>query len=208
MTYYGRWTYKYAEAAKRGALGMLIVHETGPAAYGWNTVKNSNSNAQFDIVRPHPETLHPLIEGWIQRDVAVELFKAAGLDFEAEKVRARTLAFKPVELKGATFSADYAVETATITSHNVIGKISGTQRPGEAVLYGAHWDHLGVGAPDAKGDRIYNGAVDNASGVAGVLELARAVQPVRPRRSEASTSSPSPPRKRACWARSTMPPIR
>jgi Zn-dependent M28 family amino/carboxypeptidase len=173
MTLYGRWTYKYAEAARRGALGMLIVHETAPAAYGWNTVKNSNSNAQFDIVRPHPETLHPLIEGWIQRDVAVELFKAAGLDFDAEKARARTLAFRPVELNGATFSADYAVETSTIVSHNVIGKVAGTQRPGEAVLYGAHWDHLGVGAPDARGDRIYNGAVDNASGVAGVLELAR-----------------------------------
>jgi Zn-dependent M28 family amino/carboxypeptidase len=164
MTLYGRWTYKYAEAARRGALGMLIVHETAPAAYGWNTVKNSNSNAQFDIVRPHPETLHPLIEGWIQRDVAVQLFKAAGLDFEAEKARARTLAFRPVELEGAT---------STITSHNVIGRIAGAARPSEAVLYGAHWDHLGVGAPDARGDRIYNGAVDNASGVAGVLELGR-----------------------------------
>ena len=184
MTLYGRWTYKYAEAARRGALGMLIVHETAPAAYGWNTVKNSNSNAQFDIVRPHPETLHPLIEGWIQRDVAVALFKAAGLDFDVEKSRARTLAFHPVELKGAAFSADYAVETSTITSHNVIGKIAGTQRPGEAVLYGAHWDHLGVGQPDAKGDRIYNGAVDNASGVAGVLELARVFKAApRPERS-------------------------
>jgi len=184
MTLYGRWTYKYAEAARRGALGMLIVHETGPAAYGWNTVKNSNSNAQFDIVRPHPETLHPLIEGWIQRDVAVELFKSAGLDFEKEKARARTLAFRPVELKGATFSADYAVDTSTIVSHNVVGKIAGTQRPGEALLYGAHWDHLGIGAPDPKGDRIYNGAVDNASGVAGVLELARLFsQAPKPQRS-------------------------
>ena len=173
MTLYGRWTYKYAEAARRGALGMLIVHETGPAAYGWNTVKNSNSNAQFDIVREHPEALHPLIEGWIQRDVAVQLFKAVGLDFEAEKARARTLAFRPIEMKGATFSADYAVSTSTIVSHNVIAKVAGTRRPGEAVLYGAHWDHLGVGLPDARGDRIYNGAVDNASGVAGVLELAR-----------------------------------
>ena len=173
MTLYGRWTYKYAEAARRGALGMLIVHETGPAAYGWNIVKNSNGNAQFDIVRPDPKRLHPLIEGWIQRDVAVTLFKAAGLDFEAEKARARTLAFRPVDLKGATFSADYPVAMSTIVSHNVIGEIVGTQRPGEAILYGAHWDHLGVGEPDVQGDRIYHGAVDNASGVAGVLELAR-----------------------------------
>jgi Zn-dependent M28 family amino/carboxypeptidase len=173
MTLYGRWTYKYAEAAKRGAIGMLIVHETAPAAYGWNTVKNSNSAPQFDIVREHPEALHPVIEGWIQRDIAVELFKSAGLDFEAEKARARTLGFKPVELNGARFSADYDVQTSTIVSHNVIGKVVGAKRPGEAVLYGAHWDHLGIGLPDAKGDRIYNGAVDNASGVAGVLELAR-----------------------------------
>jgi Zn-dependent M28 family amino/carboxypeptidase len=173
MTYYGRWTYKYEEAARRGALGVLIVHETAPAAYGWNTVKNSNSAPQFDIVRPSPEASHPLIEGWIQRDVAVALFKAAGLDFDAEKAQARTEAFRPVDLAGARFFADYAVITSTIVSHNVIGKIKGTDRPGEAVLYGAHWDHLGVGLPDDRGDRIYNGAVDNASGVAGVLELAR-----------------------------------
>jgi Zn-dependent M28 family amino/carboxypeptidase len=173
MTYYGRWTYKYAEAAKRGALGLLIVHETGPAAYGWNTVKNSNGNAQFDIVRPDPAAIHPKVEGWVQRDVAVQLFKSAGLDFEAEKKRAQTEGFKPVELKGATFFADYAVKASVITSHNVVGKVVGAKHPDEAVLYGAHWDHLGVGQPDAKGDKIYNGAEDNASGVAGLLELAR-----------------------------------
>ena len=134
MTYYGRWTYKYAEAAKRGALGLLIVHETAPAAYGWNTVKNSNGNAQFDIVRPEPGDFHPKVEGWIQRNVAVELFKAAGLDFDAEKKKAQTEGFKPVELKGETFSADYAVKTSVITSHNVIGKLVGTKHPDEAVL--------------------------------------------------------------------------
>ncbi len=173
MTLYGRWTWKYAEAARRGALGMLIVHETAPAAYGWATVKNSNSIAQFDIVRPDPAALHPLVEGWIQRDVAVTLFKAAGLDFEAEKARARSLAFTAVALAGAAFSADYAVTTSTIVSHNIVGKIVGAKHPAEAVLYGAHWDHLGVGPADARGDTIYNGAVDNASGTAGVLELAR-----------------------------------
>jgi Zn-dependent M28 family amino/carboxypeptidase len=173
MTYYGRWTYKYAEAAKRGALGLLIVHERAPAAYGWNTVKNSNGNAQFDIVRPDPGAIHPKVEGWIQREVAVELFKAAGLDFDAEKKKAQTEGFKPVELKGDSFNADYAVKSSVITSHNVIGKLVGAKHPDEAVLYGAHWDHLGVGQPDAKGDKIYNGAEDNASGVAGLLELAR-----------------------------------
>jgi Zn-dependent M28 family amino/carboxypeptidase len=172
-TYYGRWTYKYAEAARHGALGVLIVHETAPAAYGWNTVKNSNSAPQFDIVRSDPQALHPLVEGWVQRDVAVAMFKAAGLDFDAEKKRAQTEAFRPVTLKGEGFSAGYDVDTSTIVSHNVIGKLTGTRWPGEAVLYGAHWDHLGIGPPDARGDRIYNGAQDNASGVASVLELAR-----------------------------------
>jgi Zn-dependent M28 family amino/carboxypeptidase len=172
-TYYGRWTYKYAEAAKHGALGVLIVHETAPASYGWATVKNSNSQPQFDIVRSDPRQLHPLIEGWVQRDVAAQMFKAAGLDFEAEKKRAQTEDFRPVPLKGETFSADYAVQTSTIVTHNVIGKLAGTKWPAEAILYGAHWDHLGIGPPDARGDRIYNGAVDNASGVASVIELAR-----------------------------------
>ncbi len=172
-TLYGRWTYKYAQAAKLGALGVLIVHETAPAAYGWNTVKNSFSADQFDIPRKQPGATHPLIEGWIQRDVAVAMFKAAGLDFDAEKQKAQAEDFRPVTLKGEGFDADYAVETATIISHNVIGKLVGTRWPGEAVLFGAHWDHLGVGPPDARGDRIYNGALDNASGVAGMLELAR-----------------------------------
>jgi Zn-dependent M28 family amino/carboxypeptidase len=174
MTYYGRWSYKYEEAARRGALGVLIVHETAPAAYGWNTVKNSNSIAQFDIQRKDPAAAHPLIEGWIQRDVAAELFKSAGLDFEAQKAAARTEAFRPVELKGADFSAAYTVAHQAVVSHNVVGELKGVSRPSEAVLYGAHWDHLGVGPPDARGDRIYNGAQDNAAGVAGMLELARA----------------------------------
>ncbi len=172
-TYYGRWTYKYEEMARRGAAGVLIVHETAPAAYGWATVRNSNSNPQFDILRDHPADAHTPVEGWIQRDVAVALFKAAGLDFEAEKARAKTKAFTPVTLKGATFSADYAVESADVVTHNVIGKLIGTTRPNEAVLYGAHWDHLGIGAPDATGDTIYHGAVDNASGVSALIELGR-----------------------------------
>ena len=173
MTYYGRWTYKYEEAARQGALGMLIVHETAPASYGWNTVKNSNGNAQFDIVRADPSKSHALLQGWIQRDLAVELFKASGQDFVSLKKRAQTAGFKPVVLKGASFSADYAVNASKIVSHNVLGMLKGARRPQETVFYTAHWDHLGVGAPDAKGDRIYNGAVDNADGVASILELGR-----------------------------------
>jgi Zn-dependent M28 family amino/carboxypeptidase len=174
MTYYGRWTYKFEEAARQGAAGVLIVHETAPASYGWATVKNSNTNTMFDIVRKDPAKSHPQLESWIQRDVAVELFKSAGLDFDALKKQAQSRDFKPVELKGATFSAHYAVDHAVIVSKNIAGRIKGTARPDETVIYSAHWDHLGVGQPDARGDRIYNGAIDNADGVAAILELARA----------------------------------
>jgi Zn-dependent M28 family amino/carboxypeptidase len=174
MTYYGRWTYKYEEAARQGAIGFLVIHETAPASYGWATVKNSNTNEIFDVIRKDPGAEHAPLEGWVQRDVAAGLMKAAGLDFEALKKQARTRAFKPVELKGVTFSTDYAVDAQKVVSHNVVGAIPGAKHPDERVFYTAHWDHLGVGQPDAKGDRIYNGALDNASGTAMLLELGRA----------------------------------
>ncbi|HEX2195144.1 MAG TPA: M28 family metallopeptidase [Candidatus Limnocylindria bacterium] len=173
MTYYGRWTYKYEEAARRGLTGLLIVHETAPASYGWATVKNSNTNTMFDIVRSNPAAVHPLLEGWIQRDVAVDLLRATGQDFETLKRQAQRRDFRPVLLGGATLSANYAVRRAAIRSRNVLGRLPGRTRADETILYGAHWDHLGVGAPDAKGDSIYNGAVDNATGVAALIELAR-----------------------------------
>jgi Zn-dependent M28 family amino/carboxypeptidase len=173
MTYYGRWTYKFEEAARRGALGMLVVHETDPASYGWATVKNSNTIAMVDIVRPDPAAMHPAVEGWIQRPIAVELFKSAGLDFDAEKKKAQRDDFKPVRLASATFSLDYAVKQQRVVSTNVVGRIDGTSRADEHIVYTAHWDHLGVGAPDERGDRIYNGARDNALGVASLLEIAR-----------------------------------
>lgn len=174
MTYYGRWTYKYEELARQGALGLLIVHETAPASYGWATVKNSNTNTQFDIVREDPSRVHPKIEGWIQRNVAVQMFARAGLDFEAMKKKAQTRDFHPVTLKGETFSARFNVDASVITSQNVLGMVKGRKRPDETVFYSAHWDHLGVGEPDAHGDRIYNGAVDNATGTAALIELGRA----------------------------------
>ena len=173
MTYYGRWTYKYEEAARRGAAGVLIVHETAPASYGWATVKNSNTNAMFDIVRTDPKAVHTPFESWIQRDLAVKLFADSGLDFDAMKKAAQGRDFKPIPLK-ATLSADYAVDAAQIVSHNVVGRIPGAKHPDETVVYSAHWDHLGVGQPDARGDRIYNGAVDNADGIALLIEMARA----------------------------------
>jgi len=173
MTYYGRWTYKYEEAARRGAAGVLIVHETAPASYGWATVKNSNTNTMFDIVRADPKAVHTPFESWIQRDLAVKLFADSGLDFDAMKKAAQGRDFKPVPLK-ATLSADYGVDAAQIVSHNVVGRIPGTRHPDETVVYSAHWDHLGVGQPDARGDRIYNGAVDNADGISLLIEMARA----------------------------------
>ncbi|HXG70438.1 MAG TPA: M28 family metallopeptidase, partial [Gemmatimonadaceae bacterium] len=173
MTYYGRWTYKYEEAARQGLAGLLIVHETAPASYGWATVKNSNTNTMFDLVRANPAEVHPLLEGWMQRDDAVSLIKAAGHDFETLKRRAQTREFRPVPLGNATFSARYGVRRETIRSKNVLGRLPGASRPAETVMIGAHWDHLGVGAPDARGDSIYNGAVDNGTGIAAVLELAR-----------------------------------
>lgn len=174
MTYYGRWTYKYEEAARRGAVGMLVVHETAPASYGWETVKNSNTQSMFDIVRANPAADHTLIEGWLQRDATADLFRRAGLDFDALKKQAQTRDFRPVELKGAGFSAEYGISTQVITSHNVVGRLEGAKRPDETVIYSAHWDHFGTVDPDARGDRINNGAVDNATGTAALMEIARA----------------------------------
>ena len=173
MTYYGRWTYKYEEAARRGAAGVLIVHEREPASYGWATVKNSNTNDMFDIVRADPKKSHTGFESWIQRDLAVKLFADSGLDFDAAKKAAQSRDFKPMPLK-ATLSADARVNAATIVSHNIVGRIAGSKYPNETIVYSAHWDHLGVGQPDAKGDNIYNGAVDNADGISVLLEMARA----------------------------------
>ena len=172
-TYYGRWTYKYEEAARRGALGALIIHQTAAAAYPWSTVVASNGES-FDVVRPDAAKVHPLLQGWIQHDVAVDLFKASGLDFEALKASARTAGFRPVLLKGASFSADMGVTTKRLLSHNVLAQIPGAARPKESVMFGAHWDAFGVGPADATGDTVRHGAIDDGMGVAGVLEIARA----------------------------------
>jgi Zn-dependent M28 family amino/carboxypeptidase len=173
MTYYGRWTYKYEEAARRGALGMLIVHETAAASYGWATVVNSNTDAIYDIVRNDPSQAHVQMEGWIQHEVAAALFKQAGLDFDALKKLAQTRDFKPVTLGNVTLSAAYRVNHDVVKSQNVLGRLPGATQPDETLIYSAHWDHFGVRPPDANGDRILNGAVDNGTGVAALLELGR-----------------------------------
>jgi Zn-dependent M28 family amino/carboxypeptidase len=173
MTYYGRWTYKYEEGARQGAAGVLVIHETAPASYGWNTVKNSNTNTMFDIVRQNPAGEHPLLEGWIQRDLAQRLFTASGLDLEAMKAAARRRDFRPVPLK-ANLIAHGTARTQVINSHNVVGLVPGKKYPDETIIYTAHWDHLGIGKPDANGDAIYNGALDNATGIAQLIEQGRA----------------------------------
>ncbi|WP_309601589.1 M28 family metallopeptidase [Sphingomonas sp.] len=183
MTYYGRWTYKYEEGARQGAAGVLVVHETAPASYGWATVKNSNTNTMFDIVRKDPKAEHPPLEGWIQRDLAVRMVADSGLDFASLKAAARKKDFRPVELK-ARLDVHGDARTEVITSQNVVGILPGGTHPDETVIYSAHWDHLGIGLPDANGDKIYNGAIDNGTGLAHLIEQARsfAVGP-RPERS-------------------------
>jgi len=171
MTYYGRWTYKYEEAARRGALGVLIVHETDPASYGWNTVKNSNTNTMFDIVRQDPAASHPLFESWIQRPLAEQIFAASGLDFDKAKAAAKRKDFQPMPLK-ASLSAQAQAQVSTINSHNVVGYLPGKTHPDETVIYSAHWDHLGIGKPDDRGDTIYNGALDNGTGISQLIEQA------------------------------------
>ncbi len=172
MTYYGRWTYKFEEAARRGAIAAVIVHEAAAAGYGWNVVKGAEGE-NFDILRSPDATKPVLLQGWIKLERATELFAQSGLDFEALKREARTSAFRPRLLTG-TFSADLAVEHKSVGSHNVIGRIAGSRYPDETIMFSGHWDAFGIGTPDARGKRIRPGANDDALGIAGILEIARA----------------------------------
>ncbi|MFU8878049.1 MAG: M28 family metallopeptidase [Wenzhouxiangellaceae bacterium] len=171
MTYYGRWTYKYEEAARQGAAAALIVHETEAASYPWEVVINSWSGAQFELAEQGDEPVVP-VKGWITRDTALDLFARAGLDFEAHEQAAARPGYEPVSLQ-ARASASVRNSVRQGTSYNVLGVLPGNQRPDEAVVYMAHWDHLGrnLSIPGSAG--IFNGAIDNASGTAAVLELAR-----------------------------------
>ncbi len=171
MTYYGRWTYKYQIGAEKGADAVLIVHETGPAGYPWSVVTGSWGTENFDIVSEGG--MEPLaVEAWITREKAEELFAAAGHGFEEMKAAARTPGFEPVPLNG---TADFRVEMRrrTVESRNVVAKLPGSELPDEYVVYTAHWDHLGTD-PSLEGDSIYNGAMDNATGTGGLIELAEA----------------------------------
>ncbi|PPT91193.1 M28 family metallopeptidase [Xanthomonas theicola] len=179
MTYYGRWTYKFEEAARKGAAAALIVHDAAGASYGWDVVKHSWSGAQYDLpAKDDPEPRIPA-QGWITADAAGQLFADAGLDLAQAYKDAGKRGFKPVPLK-TKLSVDLKSTISAKTSRNVVGVLPGRRRADEAVLYMAHWDHLGKheGEP---GDNIYNGAVDNATGVAGILEIADAFAHQQPR---------------------------
>ncbi|UAK26593.1 M20/M25/M40 family metallo-hydrolase [Sphingomonas nostoxanthinifaciens] len=179
MTYYGRWTYKFEEAARQGAVAALIVHDTAGAGYGWSTVI-APGGIGYAIAQATPPVL---MQGWIEGEAARRLFSASGQDLDALRVAARRADFRPVVLGDARFSADLAVTHETVQSRNVLAKLTGTAHPDETVMFGAHWDAYGVGAPDADGHTVRAGAADDAVGVAGVLELARAFKAApRPQR--------------------------
>jgi len=183
MTYYGRWTYKYEIGAQKGAAAVLIVHETGPAGYPFAVVQG-NLGEKFDLVTPNKNMDRANIEGWISLDQAKNILAMGGQNFDALKAQAATRDFKPVPL-GITASMTLHNKLRTIDSQNVVAKIVGSdpKLKDEYVVYTAHWDHFGIGAP-VNGDRIYNGAKDNAVGVSGILEIARAF-----------TKLPSPPKR-------------
>ena len=175
MTYYGRWTYKFEEAARQGAVGALIVHDTAGAGYGWNVVV-SPGGENYDIVRKPADITSVRLQGWLAEAAAKRLFASAALDLDALKAAARSPDFKPVELKGVRFQAEVPVTQEVVTSHNVLARIPGTSRADEVVMFGAHWDAYGKGKPDAQG-RVYRaGANDDALGIAGLLEIARGMK--------------------------------
>ncbi|MCJ2188578.1 M28 family metallopeptidase [Novosphingobium sp. 2638] len=173
MTYYGRWTYKFEEAARQGATAALIIHDTFPAAYGWNVVNSSWTGAQYYVQTPTDGADQTKANGWVQKPVAEAILKAAGQNLAALSEAAKHKGFKavPLGLK-VSFGFDNGIRKST--SNNVVGVLPGKTRPDEYVLYSAHWDHLGHCTPDATGDDICNGAVDNATGVAALTAIAKA----------------------------------
>jgi Zn-dependent M28 family amino/carboxypeptidase len=178
MTYYGRWTYKYEIAAQKGAAAAVIIHETEPAAYPWQVVRTSWSKENFEIDNPDKNKDAVQARGWITLDVAKKLLADAGQDFDALKKSAISKDFRPVALN-AKCKIDIKQAVRSFKSHNVIGKLDGSELPNEYVLYTAHWDHLGKHS-ELQGDQIFNGAVDNASGSAAVMQLAAAFAKLNP----------------------------
>ena len=183
MTYYGRWMYKYEEAARQGAAGLLIIHDTKPAAYPWSVVQTSYSGAKLRPQTADKGASKAAVEGWLTLDAAKKVFQAAGQNYDQLYAAAGKRGFKAVPL-GLTASTRIENTLRRRTSKNVVALLPGDARADEYILYSAHWDHLGIG-PAVNGDSIYNGALDNASGCAGLLAIARAFTrlPQRPARS-------------------------
>ncbi|MEM0954821.1 MAG: M28 family metallopeptidase [Pseudomonadota bacterium] len=172
MTYYGRWTYKYEEAARQGAAAAIIVHQTAPAAYPWEVVSGSWMGPQIGLTAANKNVDLLKAESWIQEEVAQDLFAAAGKDFEALSAAAAKPGFTPVPLGDLTMSVALENSLESTFSHNVIALLPGTRHPDEIIVYSAHWDHLGTRDGAEGEDKIFNGASDNASGTAGLLALA------------------------------------
>ena len=171
MTYYGRWTYKYEEAARQGAAAVLVIHETEPASYPWEVVSGSWTGEQYDLVRPDGGASRSALEGWLHIDAAQNLFDKAGLNMRQLMTAAAQKGFKPVPMSGLSLDATINQSVKTTQSRNVAGVIKGSVRPDEYVLYMAHWDHLGMSEAVEGDDKIFNGAVDNASGTSVILEI-------------------------------------
>ncbi len=172
MTYYGRWSYKHEIAAELGAAGSLVIHETGPAGYPWEVIGAAPFGESFDLAAPDDNLGRATIEGWVQRATAESIFEMAGLDFETAKQQAAVRGFEPIPL-GVTGSLAIRNEIRRIDSRNVVAKVEGAEAPDEVLIYVAHWDHVGRDE-SLEGDQIFNGAADNATGTAGLIELARA----------------------------------
>ncbi|MCM2309908.1 MAG: M28 family metallopeptidase [Steroidobacteraceae bacterium] len=178
MTYYGRWTYKFEEAVRQGAAGLLVIHETAPAGYPWEVPRNGAAQPQFDLKIDDPESQRLALEGWITHEAATRVLELAGESYPALKQAAARRGFQARPL-GVSAALGVRNEIRERTSYNVVGLLRGRARPDEAFIYTAHWDHLGVGPGD--GDTIFNGAADNATGVAALIELSRAFGATRPR---------------------------
>ncbi|KPZ65572.1 Aminopeptidase S [Pseudoalteromonas sp. P1-16-1b] len=172
MTYYGRWTYKYEEASRQGAAGAIIIHETAPASYPWSVVENSWSGEQFGFVKDNNNIDRVAVEGWVTVDVAKELFTKAGLDFDTAKAEAAKGAYH-VDMGDLAATVNVKNTIKKSVSYNFIATLPGSKTPDEHIIYSAHWDHLGTDE-NRKGDQIYNGAHDNATGTAGMIEVAEA----------------------------------
>jgi Zn-dependent M28 family amino/carboxypeptidase len=184
MTYYGRWTYKFEEAARQGAAGVLIIHETAPASYPWGVVENGWSGEQLNLTFADRNLNRSALEGWITLETAEILFAELGTSYDEMKSLALTKDFQPVAMEGMKLSSKMVNSIRTSDSHNVVGYVEGSEAPEEFVLIMGHWDHMGVDT-SLEGDQIYNGAVDNATGTAAVMHMAETFSKRKPKRSVA-----------------------